>query len=244
MEKYYNSQSVDSNEMENFSNLKNEWWVLNGKFKALHDISEKRVEYILKIVKEYFDKDYSNISILDVGCGGGIVSESLSALGFKVKGIDVLSSNIEVAKDHMKESNLNIDYECISIEDFFKNNTDKFDIVLNMDVIEHVKSVDSFLKSSLDCIDTQGIYIASTINKTIKAKVFAKYIAEYVLKWLDKGTHDYEKFIKPSVYQSHLNNNNFVIEDLCGISFDLLSSKWFLSTDVSMNYLLTAKKKY
>ena len=234
------TNTINKEEIEKFSKIAKEWWDPYGKFKPLHKFNPIRISYIKESIINTFklnnhDKPLDNINILDVGCGGGLLSEPMSRLGAKVVGIDASSRNIEVAKLHAKESNLNIEYHCTSPEKF--KTKKKFDVILNMEIVEHVEDLDFFLKSCSDLLSDNGVMFIATINKTLKSYVFAIIGAEYVLRWLPIGTHDWNKFVKPETLSSILKKNNLTLDALDGMKFNMLKNNWAISSDKSVNYI-------
>ena len=192
--------SINKKEIEKFSKIAEEWWNPNGKFKPLHGFNPIRIKYIKdNIVKDFniksSDRPLKNIKILDIGCGGGLLSEPMCRLGASVVGIDASKKNIEVAKFHAKKNNLKIDYKVASPE-MLKTKV-KFDVILNMEIVEHVEDINFFIKESSKLLKKNGIMFVATLNKTLKSYAFAIIGAEYILKWLPIGTHDWEKFIPP-----------------------------------------------
>lgn len=231
------SLSIDKLEVEKFSAMAEEWWDEGGKFEPLHKFNPVRIGYI----NSKFD-NLKGLKLLDIGCGGGLLSEPLARLGGKVTGIDASEKNIKIASLHAQKSGLDIDYKCISAEELAASGA-QFDIVLNMEVIEHVADVASFMEASCKLLKPGGKMFIATMNRTAKAFALAIVAAEYVLRWLPRGTHNFEKFLKPSEIYSYLEANNVSIEELQGVSFSPLSRKWSLSDDVSVNYIIMAEKK-
>ena len=235
------TNTINKKEIEKFSKIAEEWWDPNGKFKPLHKFNPIRISYIKENIINTFnlknrkDNPLSEIKILDVGCGGGLLSEPLSRLGAEVFGIDASDNNIKIAKLHAKKSNLNIKYLCSSPEKFKIKN--EFDVILNMEIVEHVEDVDFFLKSCSKLLKKNGIMFVATLNKTLKSYLFAIIGAEYVLKWLPIGTHEWEKFVKPDELINFLNKFNLKLIDLKGVKFDLLNNDWKFSSDTSVNYI-------
>tara|TARA_B100000282_G_scaffold262110_1_gene211415 strand:+ start:48 stop:776 length:729 start_codon:yes stop_codon:yes gene_type:complete len=232
--------TINKKEIDKFSQIAEEWWNPVGKFKPLHKFNPIRISYIKNnIIKNLNLKNKNspleNIKILDIGCGGGLLSEPMSRLGAKVVGIDASEKNIKVAKLHAEKNNLDIKYFCASPENF-KEFTE-FDVILNMEIIEHVEDVEFFLKSCSKLLKNKGIMFVATLNKTLKSYLFAIVGAEYLLKWLPIGTHDWEKFVKPDDLQKILEKNNFQLEQLDGMKFNLLKDEWSLSRDKSINYI-------
>ena len=234
------NNTINKKEIEKFSKIAEEWWNPEGKFKPLHKFNPIRISYIKENIINSFkltnkDKPLDNIKILDIGCGGGLLSEPMSRLGAKVFGIDASEKNINVAKLHAKKNNLNISYECMSPENF-KTET-KFDVILNMEIVEHVEDVDFFLESCSKLLKKDGIMFVATLNKTLKSYLFAIIGAEYILRWLPIGTHSWDKFIKPDELIDILKKYNLKLELLDGMNFNLLKDEWFISSDKSVNYI-------
>ena len=235
------TNTINKKEIEKFSKIAEEWWDPNGKFKPLHKFNPIRISYIKENIINTFnlknkkDNPLSEIKILDVGCGGGLLSEPLSRLGAEVFGIDASDNNIKIAKLHAKKSNLNIKYFCSSPEKFKIKN--EFDVILNMEIVEHVEDVDFFLKSCSKLLKKDGIMFVATLNKTLKSYLFAIIGAEYILKWLPIGTHEWEKFVKPDELINFLNKFSLKLTDLKGVKFDLLNNDWKFSSDTSVNYI-------
>ena len=238
--------TVDKIEIEKFSKLANEWWNPNGKFKPLHLFNPVRIEFIKEKLISYFglnsskEEPLKKINILDIGCGGGLLCEPLRRLGANVTGIDASKDNIRVAKLHAKEMNLNITYIHCSPENLKLKN--KFDVILNMEVVEHVSNLDLFIQNCSNLTEKKGIMFISTINKNLKSYLFAILGAEYILRWLPIGTHDWEKFITPQDLEIIAHKNNFTALDLVGMKFNLFLKKWYTSDDASVNYISTFSK--
>ncbi len=232
--------SINKKEIEKFSKIAEEWWDPNGKFKPLHNFNPIRIRYIKEnIIKDFkiksSDKPLKNIKLLDIGCGGGLLSEPMCRLGANVVGIDASKKNIEVAKFHAKKNKLKIDYKVASRE-MLKSKT-KFDIILNMEIVEHVNDIDFFIKESSKLLKKNGIMFIATLNKTLKSYVFAIVGAEYILKWLPIGTHDWEKFVKPIELISITKKNNLSLKKLDGMNFNILDNSWKVTNDTSVNYI-------
>jgi len=232
--------SINKKEIEKFSKIAEEWWNPNGKFKPLHNFNPIRIRYIKEnIIKDFkiklSDKPLKNIKLLDIGCGGGLLSEPMCRLGANVVGIDASKKNIEVAKFHAKKNNLKIDYKVASPE-MLKNKT-RFDVILNMEIVEHVNDIDFFIKESSKLLKKNGIMFIATLNKTLKSYVFAIVGAEYILKWLPIGTHDWEKFVKPSELIRISKKNNLSLKKLDGMNFNILDNSWKVTGDTSVNYI-------
>ena len=232
--------SINSKEIEKFSKIAEEWWDPHGKFKPLHKFNPIRISYIkesiIKSLKISPQKTpLKKIKILDIGCGGGLLSEPMCRLGAEVTAIDASKKNINVAKLHAKKNKLRIKYICTSPEKLKINN--KFDVILNMEIIEHVEDINFFLKSCSNLLRKNGIMFVATLNKTLKSYAFAIVGAEYILGWLPIGTHEWEKFVKPDELISILKKNNLKLIKLDGMNFNLITDKWKISDDKSVNYI-------
>ncbi|MDA8701684.1 bifunctional 2-polyprenyl-6-hydroxyphenol methylase/3-demethylubiquinol 3-O-methyltransferase UbiG [Candidatus Pelagibacter bacterium] len=237
--------SVNKKEIEKFSKMAAEWWDPSGKFKPLHKFNPIRIQYIkeniignfkLKIKKKPLDK----INILDIGCGGGLLSEPMTRLGANVTGIDASSKNINIAKLHAKKNKLKINYKCSSPEKLKIKK--KFDVILNMEIVEHVEDINFFINSCSKLLKKNGLMFVATLNKTLKSYMFAIIGAEYVLRWLPIGTHDWEKFVKPESLKKILSKNNLKLEKLDGMNFNIIKDEWSLSSDTSINYITKSIK--
>ena len=238
--------TVNKTEIEKFSKLAKDWWNPKGKFRPLHLFNPARIKFIKEKLISHFNLDPNDkmplkkLKILDIGCGGGLLSEPLSRLGAEMTGIDASYDSIEVAKLHSKEMGLNIKYVRCSPENL--NLDYKFDVILNMEVIEHVSNTSLFIKNCSKLIKKNGIMFVATINKNLKSYIFAIIGAEYVLKWLPIGTHDWEKFLTPQDLEIITNKNNFIADETVGMKFNLFSRKWSKSNDFSVNYISTFLK--
>ena len=237
--------TINKKEIDKFSKLADEWWDPEGKFKPLHNFNPVRLRYIKDtITKKFGNKSkklpLKDIKILDIGCGGGLLSEPLSRLGATVTGIDASDRNIKIAKMHLKKSKLDIDYYCSSPDKFVAK--EKFDVVLNMEIVEHVDNVDFFLLKSSELLKKNGLMFIATLNKTLKSYVFAIIGAEYILKWLPIGTHDWNKFLKPEDLINICESNSLSLNNLIGVKFDILKNEWVISEDSSINYLAQFSK--
>ena len=237
--------TINKKEIDKFSKLADEWWDPEGKFKPLHNFNPVRLKYIKDtIIKKFGNKSkilpLKDIKILDIGCGGGLLSEPLSRLGATVTGIDASDRNIKIAKMHLEKSKLDIDYYCSSPDKFIAK--EKFDVVLNMEIVEHVDNVDFFLFKSSELLKKNGLMFIATLNKTLKSYVFAIIGAEYILKWLPIGTHDWNKFLKPGDLINICKNNSLSLNNLIGVKFDILKNEWIVSKDSSVNYLAQFSK--
>jgi len=232
--------SINKKEIEKFSKIAEEWWNPNGKFKPLHNFNPIRIKYIKDNLSKDFSiksssKPFKDIKILDIGCGGGLLSEPMCRLGASVVGIDASEKNIKVAKFHAKKNKLKIDYRVASPE-MLKTKV-KFDVILNMEIIEHVEDVNFFIKESSKLLKKDGIMFIATLNKTLKSYALAIVGAEYILKWLPIGTHDWEKFIKPDDLINMTKKNNLILKKLDGMKLNILDNEWKVSSDTSVNYI-------
>ena len=239
------SSTINKLEIAKFSKIAAEWWNPNGKFKPLHKFNPIRIKYLKENIIEHFKLKQTNsplkgLNILDIGCGGGLLSEPITRLGAKVTAIDASKKNIQVAKFHAKKNNLKINYLCSSPEKLNLNK--KFDVVLNMEIVEHVEDLNFFIKKSSNLLKKNGLMFIATLNKTFKSYMFAIIGAEYVLRWLPIGTHDWEKFVKPANLVSLAINSNLKLKKLSGMKFNPIVDKWSLSNDKSVNYIAKFKK--
>ena len=238
--------TINKEEIQKFSNLAEEWWDVNGKFKPLHMFNPTRIEYITEKIKHHFEirnnkeSFLENLNILDIGCGGGLISEPLSRLGGSVTGIDASEKNIKVASLHSKKNNLKIRYLNKSPEQL--NEFEKFDVILNLEIVEHVEDVNLYINSCYKLLKPKGIMFTATINRTLTSYIKAIIGAEYILRWLPIGTHDWNKFIKPEELEKYLLENKFKTIDIKGLEFNPLNRKWRQSANLSVNYIICNKK--
>jgi 2-polyprenyl-6-hydroxyphenyl methylase / 3-demethylubiquinone-9 3-methyltransferase len=237
--------TINKKEIEKFSEIATEWWNPNGKFKPLHKFNPIRIKYIKDNIIKNFNlrpskKPLEKIDILDIGCGGGLLSEPMFRLGANVVGIDASKKNIQIAKFHAKKNKLNVKYICASPEILKVNK--KFDVILNMEIVEHVNDINLFIKQSSVLLKKNGLMFVATLNKTLKSYIFAIVGAEYILKWLPIGTHEWDKFIKPDDLIKISKKNDLRLQRLDGMKFDLLNDKWSLVNDNSINYIAIFKK--
>ncbi len=238
--------TINKEEIQKFSKLADEWWDVNGKFKPLHMFNPIRIEYILSEISKHFTINKSkgnfleNLQILDIGCGGGLISEPMARLGGSVTGIDAAEKNIKVASMHSKKNNLNINYLNKSPEQLKEK--EKFDIILNLEIVEHVENLDLYLQSCYNLLKKNGLMFTATINRTFTSYIKAIIGAEYVLRWLPIGTHDWNKFIKPEELQKMLNEKNFITNDVSGLEFNPIYRKWKKSDNLSVNYIVCSLK--
>ncbi|WP_341763751.1 bifunctional 2-polyprenyl-6-hydroxyphenol methylase/3-demethylubiquinol 3-O-methyltransferase UbiG [Candidatus Tisiphia endosymbiont of Beris chalybata] len=234
--------SINKLELEKFEQLAKEGWHEDGEFKILHQINPTRLSYIIDKIKSQFHiNDFAHsgfkLNILDVGCGGGLVSSALAKYiqNGSITGIDALQSNIDIAERHAHEQNLPIRYLKSTVEELITENK-QYEVVLCLEVIEHVDNIHDFIKNLSNLVTPNGMIIISTINRTLKAYMLAIIMAEYFLRWVKKGTHDYHKFLKPSEIDSIFNKNNIVLKELKGLTYNLLNQNWQLSDDIEVNY--------
>ena len=240
------STTINKEEIQKFSELADEWWDVKGKFKPLHMFNPIRIEYITNNIKNHYkiknkkDNYLEGLNILDIGCGGGLISEPMSRLGAKVTGIDASDKNIKVAKLHSKENGLEINYLKSTPENL--KEFEKFDVILNLEIVEHVNDLNLYVKSCSNLLKKNGIMFTATLNRTLTSYIKAIIGAEYILRWLPIGTHDWNKFIKPEELERLLSKENFSTLDIKGFQFKPFLNKWFLSNDLSVNYIICSLK--
>jgi 2-polyprenyl-6-hydroxyphenyl methylase / 3-demethylubiquinone-9 3-methyltransferase len=238
--------TVNKEEIQKFSKLAEEWWDVNGKFKPLHMFNPIRIEYILDKISLHYGLNrknklpLKNLKILDIGCGGGLISEPMSRLGAEITGIDASEKNIKVASIHAQKNKLNINYLNNSPEELTKKQA--YDVVLNLEVVEHVEDLDLYLRSCSNLLKKNGLMFTATLNRTMTSYIKAIVGAEYILRWLPIGTHDWNKFIKPEELEEKLIKYNFSIKNVTGLNFNPLMKKWSQSKNLSVNYIITAGK--
>ena len=239
------SNTINIKEIQKFSKMADEWWDPNGKFKPLHKFNPVRIHYIKNNIIKHFklknrNKPLKNLNILDIGCGGGLLSEPMCRLGANVTGIDAAGKNIKIAKVHAKKNKLKIKYIFSSPEKFLSKK--KFDVVLNMEIVEHVDDINFFIKKSSNHLKKNGLMFIATINKTLQSYIFAILGAEYILRWLPIGTHDWDKFVNPSELNDYTKKNLLKLIKIDGIKFNPILNEWKLSNDRSVNYISIFKK--
>jgi len=237
--------TINQEEIQKFSKLAEEWWDVSGKFKPLHMFNPIRIEYILEKTLKHFKRDENKIPLkglkfLDIGCGGGLMSEPMSRLGAEVTGIDASWKNIKIAESHSKKNNLKINYINTSPEELKEN--EKFDVILNLEIVEHVEDVDLYFKSCAKLLKKNGLMFTATLNRTFVSFVKAIIGAEYVLRWLPIGTHDWNKFLKPKEIEEKIIKLNFSIQEIKGLEFSPFTQKWKQSNDLSVNYIISSVK--
>lgn len=240
--------SVDPDDVERFSAIAAEWWNPTGKFKPLHVFNPVRLGFIRDEAARRFGRDiaaprpFAGLRLLDIGCGGGLLCEPMARLGFSVTGVDASARNIAVAQAHAEAGGLDIDYRANTAEALIAQGEPLFDVILNMEVIEHVADPARFLQDCVKLLKPGGLMIVATLNRTPKALALAIVGAEYVLRWLPRGTHDWRKFIKPHEIQSFLKGERVSVAGPFGVSYDILTGRWRASSDIDVNYMMTINK--
>lgn len=234
--------SIDPAEVEKFSALAAEWWDPAGKFAPLHRFNPTRLRFIQDTLARHFgrkDGNFTGLKLLDIGCGGGLVAEPMARTGFAVTGVDASGKNIAAASVHATEGGISIDYRQTTAETLAEAG-ETFDVVLNLEVIEHVADLKSYIAASAKLVAPGGIMIVASLNKTLKSLALAKIGAEYVLGWLPKGSHDWSRFVSPSTLRDLLGQNGLTMRQLQGVAFDPIAWNWVLSGDTSVNYVAVA----
>ena len=240
--------SIDADDVARFSAIAAEWWDPKGKFAPLHRFNPLRLGFIRDQALAHFERDerartpFTGLRLLDIGCGGGLLCEPMSRLGFSVTGVDASERNIAVAAAHAGEVGLAIDYRAGAAEALLAGGEAGFDVVLNMEVIEHVADPGAFLRDCARLLNPGGLMILATLNRTLASLALAKVGAEYVLRWIPAGTHDWRKFLKPSEIRDFLAGEDLTVEGPYGVAFDPLSGRWSLGADSRTNYLMTIAK--
>jgi 2-polyprenyl-6-hydroxyphenyl methylase/3-demethylubiquinone-9 3-methyltransferase len=238
--------SVDPGEVAKFSALAADWWNPSGKFAPLHKFNPVRLEFIRREVAARFNRQglrpFEGLSLLDIGCGGGLLSEPMARLGFAVTGADASARNVGTAAAHAAQSGVTVNYRATTAEALAAEGL-SFDVVLNMEVIEHVADVGSYLAACAKLVKPGGMTVVATLNKTLKALALAKIGAEYVLGWLPRGTHDWNRFLDPAELRAKLEDSGLSILKTQGVSFDPLAWDWKLSNDVDVNYMIVAARQ-
>ncbi len=241
------NMTIDEAEVDRFSRIADEWWDPAGKFRPLHKFNPVRLSYIRDKVAARFDRDinakspFEGLRFLDIGCGGGLLCEPMARLGAEVVGADPSETNIEVARLHAAGSGLDIDYRAASAEELAAAG-ETFDVILNMEVVEHVADVELFLAKCASMVRPGGLMFVATINRTLKALGLAIIGAEYILRWLPKGTHQFEKLVRPEEIEGPLSKGGMRIIDRSGVSYNPLADEWRQSRDMGVNYMLLAEK--
>lgn len=241
------ASTVDRQEVERFAAIASEWWDPAGKFRPLHKFNPVRLQYIKEKICAHFARDIrdsralSGLRVLDIGCGGGLLSEPIARMGADVVGADPAATNIEVAKLHARESGLAIDYRPVTAEELAAAG-ESFDIVLNMEVVEHVADVNFFVHECARMVKPGGLMFIATINRTLKARALAIFMAENVLRWLPRGTHDYDKLVRPDELEAPLAASGMQIVDRTGVFYNPLADRWDRSSDMDVNYMVLAAR--
>ena len=238
--------TVDSTEIAKFSAMAEAWWDPAGDFKPLHRLNPTRIGFIRDVATRHFgreagDTPLDGLALCEIGCGGGLLTEPMRRLGAEVTGVDPSARNIGIARAHAEKNALKITYLQCAAEDMVERG-ERFDIVLAMEVIEHVANVDAFIASCAQLVRPGGLMFFSTINRTAKAYALAIVGAEYIMRWLPRGTHDWRKFVKPSELAHPLRRAGFAIEQMTGVSYNPLADRWGLTRDLDVNYMLAAKR--
>ena len=239
--------TIDAGEIERFSAMAAEWWNPNGKFRPLHKFNPVRLAYIRDQVAARFGRDphaakpFEGLRFLDIGCGGGLLCEPMARLGAEVVGADASETNIEVAKLHAAEVGVTIDYRATTAEALAEAG-ETFDVVLNMEVVEHVADVGLFIGKCAEMVRPDGMMFVATIKRTLKALGLAIFGAEYVLRWLPRGTHQYGKLVRPEELERALAEAGMRVSDRTGVSYNPLADRWQKSGDLDVNYMVLAEK--
>ena len=241
------STTLDPAEVEKFSKMAADWWNPHGKFGVLHVFNPVRLTYVkeqacARFARDPFDsRPFSGLRFLDIGCGGGLLTEPMARLGAEIVGVDPSEKNIKTATVHALETELAIDYRCCTAEDLAAAG-EKFDVILNMEVIEHVNDPQAFTQICVSMLKPEGLMFVATISRTLKSFGLAIIGAEYILGWLPKGTHHWEKFIKPDELKSWLGDNNVTVKGETGVTYHPLANAWKRSRDMDVNYMLVGQK--
>lgn len=239
--------TVDPDEVRKFAILAKEWWNPRGKFAPLHKFNPTRLKFIRDQAAQHFARDlkrlkpFEALSLLDIGCGGGLLSEPMARMGFQVTGADASEDNIQIAQAHAAQSGVKVDYRFTTAEALAAAG-ESFDIVLNMEVIEHVADPELYLRSCAALVKPGGLMFVATLNKTMKSLMLGKMAAEYVLGWVPAGSHDWAKFIPPAKLHQMLKDVDLEVATTRGVTFDVLTWDWRLSADTDINYMVVAEK--
>lgn len=239
--------SIDPDEIARFSAMAEDWWNPHGKFKPLHAFNPTRLAFIRDRACAHFGRSpqtprpLSGLRLLDIGCGGGLLAEPMCRLGASVTAIDASDRNVKTAALHGEQGGLTIDYRVASVENLAAE-SDRFDIVLNMEVVEHVADLDGFLAASAHLVKPRGLMLVATLNRTVKSLALAKIGAEYILRWLPAGTHDWRKFVQPAELCRHLTGQGLTVEEIAGVRYNPLNGQWSLGRDLDVNYMVLASK--
>jgi 2-polyprenyl-6-hydroxyphenyl methylase / 3-demethylubiquinone-9 3-methyltransferase len=241
------ASTVDEAEVTRFSALAAQWWDPRGKMAVLHKFNPVRLGFIKEVACRHFGRDdkrldaLAGLRVLDIGCGGGILSEPLARLGAAVVGADPSQANIAAAQLHAADAGVSVDYHATTAE-ALADEGERFDLVLAMEVVEHVADLDLFIRRCTEMVRPGGLMITATLNRTLKSFALAIVGAEYVLRWLPRGTHQWEKFVTPDELESALERHGLAVVDETGVIYDLLADRWRLSTDMDVNYMVVAER--
>ena len=239
--------SVDPAEVEKFARLAAEWWDPNGKFRPLHVFNPVRLAFIRDLALAHFGRDpkalapFKGLSLLDIGCGGGLLSEPMARTGFCVLGADASARNVRAAAAHAEGRGLDLSYRTATAEELAADGG-QFDVVLNMEVVEHVADLPGFLRACTALVKPGGFMVVATLNRTLRSLMLAKIGAEYILRWLPRGTHDWDRFVTPNDLETMLEDAGLTITRVQGVAFDPLRWEWRLSPDTAVNYMMVAEK--
>ncbi len=242
------SISVDPDEISRFGALADRWWAADGEFSALHKLNPVRLTYIRDRALEHFGgeadtlKPLAGLRVLDLGCGGGLLSEPLHRMGAELVSIDASEDGIRAAREHAEVNGLEMDYRCTTAEELVTAG-EKFDVVVAMEIIEHVADVDGFVDTCCALIKPGGLFFAATLNRTPKSYALAIAAAEYILRWVPRGTHDWRRFVRPSELARGLRRNGLTTDKVTGVTLNIASGEWRESSDTAVNYMLSAKKQ-
>jgi len=240
--------SVDPGEIEMFNRLAAEWWNPHGKFRPLHEFNPVRLQFIRDVAARHFGRDanalrpFQGLSLLDIGCGGGLLSEPTARMGFSVLGADASEKNVKTAQAHAAEAQLDLSYRATTAEALAREGA-QFDFILNMEVVEHVANLGAFIAACAQLLKPDGLMLVATINRTLKSLALAKIGAEFVLRWLPPGTHDWNRFVRPGELKTHLEGVGLTVSATQGVFFDPLRWEWRLSSDTDVNYMVVAEKR-
>jgi 2-polyprenyl-6-hydroxyphenyl methylase/3-demethylubiquinone-9 3-methyltransferase len=237
------NSTIDEDEVAKFSAIADEWWDETGKFKPLHLFNPVRIKFLRNTIEKHFNQSHlKGLSVLDVGCGGGLISEPIAKMGANVTGIDASDRNIKIASIHAEKENLEINYQFKTAEELVTEKK-KFDVVLAMEILEHVADVPVFIESCCKLVKPGGLLFFATMNRTVKSYAFAIVGAEYVLRWLPQGTHDWNKFLRPSEIVIEAEKNKTKATKVQGVTYNPLGSTWSLSEDTDVNYMVVLEKQ-
>jgi len=242
------SDRVDEAEVEKFNRLAAEWWNPDGRMKPLHKFNPVRLSYLRDTLIMQFDRDaraiqpFGGLTLLDIGCGGGLLCEPLARMGFTVTGIDPARNNVDVAKAHAEQAGIAVTYRKVTAETLVEEKA-LFDVVLAMEVVEHVPSVPEFVAAATSLVKPGGIFVAATINRTKRAFALAIVGAEYVLRWLPVGTHSWDKFVTPDELEEAIAAGGLEVFDRQGVVFNPFADRWGLARDMAVNYMLAARRE-